>query len=87
MDTEYLESFLDFSQDERFDVPQGAIALALCPHLTSGMEKKKRFAYEEQGKTELELAGLDPEELEWMSAAERREVLEGAGLNPEEFDF
>ena len=47
----------------------------------------QRFAYEEQGKTELELAGLDPEELEWMSAAERREVLEGAGLNPEEFDF
>ena len=38
-------------------------------------------------KTELELSGLDPDELEFMDADERREVLEDAGLNPEEYDF
>lgn len=36
---------------------------------------------------ELELAGLDPEELEFMNEDERREVLEEAGLDPDDFDF
>lgn len=36
---------------------------------------------------ELELAGLDPEELEYMDEDERREVLEEAGLDPDDFDF
>ena len=38
-------------------------------------------------KSELELAGLDPEELEYMDEDERREVLEEAGLDPDDFDF
>ena len=37
--------------------------------------------------TELELAGIDPIELEYMDANERREVLEEAGLDPDDFDF
>ena len=37
--------------------------------------------------SELEEAGLDPEELEFMSERERREVLEEAGLDPDDFDF
>ena len=37
--------------------------------------------------TELTDAGIDPEELEYMSEAERREILEGAGLNPDDYDF
>ena len=36
---------------------------------------------------ELELAGLDSEELEYMDEDERREVLEEAGLDPDDFDF
>lgn len=38
-------------------------------------------------KTELELSGLDPNELECMDTDERREALEEAGLNPDEYDF
>ena len=38
-------------------------------------------------KTELELSGLDPERLGFMSSKERREVLLKAGLVPEEWDF
>ena len=38
-------------------------------------------------KTELELSGLDPELLGFMSSKERREVLMAAGLRPEEWDF
>ena len=36
--------------------------------------------------TDLELSGLDPEELEFMYADERWELLEDAGLNPAEYD-
>ena len=38
-------------------------------------------------KTELELSGLDPDELEFMDPDERREALENAGLDPDEYDF
>ena len=41
----------------------------------------------EGGKTELELSGLDPDELEFMDAEERRAALEDAGLDPDEYDF
>ena len=37
--------------------------------------------------TELEIAGLNPEELGFMDASERRKILEEAGLNPDAFDF
>ena len=33
------------------------------------------------------LSGLDVDELEYMDADERREVLEDAGLDPDEYDF
>ena len=36
---------------------------------------------------ELEMAGLDPSELEFMDEDERREVLEDAGLDPDDFYF
>lgn len=42
---------------------------------------------EENGLTELERSGLDPEALGYMKWEERRAALVGAGLNPEEFDF
>ena len=32
-------------------------------------------------------AGIDPEAMEYMTGAERRESLLRAGLNPKEFDF
>ena len=36
---------------------------------------------------ELEMAGLDRDELEFMDEDERREALEDAGLDPDDFDF
>ena len=36
---------------------------------------------------ELEMAGLDRTELEFMDEDERREALEDAGLDPDDFDF
>lgn len=42
---------------------------------------------DEELETELELAGLDAEELSWMDENERREALEDAGLDPDDYDF
>lgn len=42
---------------------------------------------DEEEKTELEMSGLDPAELEFMDADERREALEDAGLDPDDYDF
>ena len=33
------------------------------------------------------MAGLDLEELEYMTEEERRKVLEEAGLDPDDYDF
>ncbi|MCD8109685.1 MAG: hypothetical protein LUE14_06250 [Clostridiales bacterium] len=36
---------------------------------------------------ELEMAGLNPFELEWMDEEERREAMEDVGLDPDDYDF
>ena len=36
---------------------------------------------------ELEMAGLDRDELEFMDEDERREALEAAGLDPDDYEF
>lgn len=36
---------------------------------------------------ELEMAGLDRDELEFMDEDERREALEDAGLDPDDYEF
>lgn len=60
----------------------------------SPMESAMEFAFLDgllndtsEIKTELELSGLDPDELEFMDPDERREALEDAGLDPDEYDF
>ncbi len=42
---------------------------------------------DEDPEDELEMAGLDRDELELMDEDERREALEDAGLDPDDFDF
>lgn len=38
-------------------------------------------------KTELELSGLNPDELEFMNVEERKKRLKEVGLDPEKYDF
>lgn len=42
---------------------------------------------EDNRKTELELSGLAPTELEFMGAEDRREALVEAGLDPDDYDL
>lgn len=48
---------------------------------------KDDFDEEDDELSELEEAGLDLDELEFMDEDERREALEDAGLNPDDYDF
>ena len=71
-----LGEMFDFNGDGTLDVFEQASGFAFLNDL-----------FEENEKTELELSGLDPIELEFMDATERRVALEEAGLDPDEYDF
>ncbi|MBQ3165677.1 MAG: hypothetical protein IJC02_14300 [Lachnospiraceae bacterium] len=77
---EPLDHLFDFNHDGELD----------------GMERVAEFAFadsffhedeDEEIMTDLELAGLEPEELEYMDEHERKELLEDAGLDPDDYDF
>ena len=55
--------------------------------IESVLDKEYEEDEEDEVRTELELAGLDPEELEFMDEDERRELLEDAGLDPDDYVF
>lgn len=68
----------DFNHDGKTSSMEGAMAFAFL---------NGAFADTSESETELELSGLDPDELEFMNSDERREALEDAGLDPDEYDF
>lgn len=67
----------DFNNDGDIDTFERAAEIAI---VTSIIDNEDEV-------TELELSGLDPDELEFMDVDERREVLEEAGLDPDDYDF
>lgn len=75
----------DFNRDEKLDSFEHAAEFGFVQLLVK--EASVEIYDEDNDLTELEETGLDPEELEFMNADERREVLEAAGLDPDEFDF
>ena len=73
----FFGNMFEFNHDGELD---GFERVADFAMFTSLME-------DEEEKTELEMSGLDPDELEFMDADERRAVLEAAGLDPDDYDF
>ena len=72
-----MRDLFDINRDGDVDTFEKAIGLAAFATILD----------EEEDTTELELSGLDVDELEFMEAEERRQVLEDAGLDPDEYDF
>ena len=72
----FFGNMFDFNHDGELDDFERVADFAM---FTSLME--------EEEKTELEMLGLDPDELELMDADERRAALEDAGLDPDDYDF
>ena len=71
----------DLNRDGKLDAWERAMEYDFITSMESEDEN------DDEELTELELAGIDPIELEYMDAEERREVLEEAGLDPDDFDF
>ena len=74
----------DLNRDGKLDAWERAMEYDF---MTSLNDEDDGCEDEDEELTELELAGIDPIELEYMDAEERREVLEDAGLDPDDFDF
>ena len=69
-------NMFDFNHGGKMDFFERAEELSFLSSIT-----------EAEDHDELLQAGIDPEELEFMSGDERREILEDAGLDPDEYDF
>lgn len=73
----------DFNNDGHIDISERGAEIAIVTSVIEDIQDSEN----KDEMSELELSGLDPEELEFMDEDERREVLEDAGLDPDEFDF
>ena len=73
----FFGNMFDFNHDGKLDGFERAADFAMFASMKE----------DEESKTELEMSGLDPEELEFMDSDERREALEEAGLDPDDYDF
>lgn len=76
----------DFNHDGELDTFERAMEFEAFGEMMKDDEEDD-VDQDEELETELELAGLDAEELSWMDEDERREVLEDAGLDPYDYDF
>lgn len=75
-------NMFDMNRDGKVDAWERAMEIDF---ITSNMEEDEDS--DDDTLTELELAGIDPIDLEFMGEDERREVLEEAGSDPDDYDF
>lgn len=69
----------DFNRDGELDAFERELEFQFLSEKTRGGGEEEL--------SELEVAGFDADELEFMDEDERREVLEDAGLDPDDYDF
>lgn len=72
----------DFDGDGKLDWLEQAMEIDAFCRMTEEQEEE-----EEEDMDELDMYGIDRDELEFMDEDERREVLEEAGLDPDDYDF
>ena len=85
--------WMDFNNDGEVDATESF----LCVEMLCSSREEHELLFGDAGdfdddesddeEDELEIAGLDRDELEMMDEEERRETLEDAGLDPDDFDF
>lgn len=76
-------NMFDMNRDGKMDAFERAMEL----NFLQSLEDEAMGDDNDDMETELELAGIDPVDLEFMTEDERREVLEEAGLDADDFDF
>ena len=88
-------SMFDFNRDGQMGVFERAAEFAFVNHLMTESEKtetaadldSEEYGLDEEQVLELELEGLDLDELSFMDEWERRETIENAGLDPDDYEF
>ncbi len=74
-----LDDLFDFNNNGKLDAMEEVAELATIAGIMDSNH--------DTAQTELQLSGLDADELELMDEDERREAMEDAGLDPDEYDF
>ena len=77
----FLGDLFDFDRDGELDPMERAMDFLAFEEMTSEDES------DDDDVDDIELAGLDCDELSMMDEDERREALEDAGLDPDDYDF
>lgn len=88
-------SMFDFNRDGQMGVFERAAEFAFVNHLMTESNKSEtpsdvdsdEYGLDDYQVSELELEGLDLDELSFMDEWERREAIENAGLDPDDYDF
>ena len=88
MDRLFGNSAFDLNRDGKIDAAEWAFINDTLFEDNNGISSGSSFDDDEDDDItdEIEMAGLDRDELEFMDADERREALEDAGLDPDDFD-
>ena len=81
MDRGFFGDLFDFNHDGELDPMERAMDFMAFEEMTSEDESI------DDDIDDIELAGLDYDELSMMDEDERREALEDAGLDPDDYDF
>lgn len=82
----FFGSMFDFSRDGKLDAFERAADFMAFEQMMSDDDTDESDDLD-FGDDELELNGLDRDELEFMDEDERREAMEDVGLDPDDFDF
>lgn len=77
----FFGDLFDFDRDGELDPMERAMDFLAFEEMTSEDEA------DDDDVDDIELAGLDCDELSMMDEDERREALEDAGLDPDDYDF
>ena len=72
-------NMFDLNHDGKLDAFERATEFDFIHNVIEDVDEDK--------KDELENAGLDVNDLEYMDDNERREAIENAGLDPDDYDF
>ena len=94
----FFDKMFDFNHDGNIGAFETGAKWATIAHIMDDGSKSNDSLYgvsssgsydsglDDIQRLDLELAGLDSDDLEYMDEDERREVLEEAGLDPDDYD-
>lgn len=95
----FFDKMFDFNHDGKIGAFETGAKWATIAHIMDDGSKSNDSLYgvssfgsydsglDDIQRLDLELAGLDADDLEYMDEDERREALEDAGLDPDDYDY